>query len=131
MEHQIYEVGKVGYTKDEIVSSVIRIMHSGLRLKSILEMKSNLTVATLMGYLQHHHKEKSSSDLFPQLTSITEMSNKALLDFILRCIKIREKLSLTSKTSGEIEHDEVLISYLSLRSVERGILQEIRPVFMS
>ena len=121
----------MGYTKDEIVSSIMRIMHSGLRLKSILEMKSNLTVSTLMGYLQHHHKEKSSTDVFAHLTSITQMSNEALLDFISRCIKIREKLFLTSKTSGEIEYDEVLISYLSLISVERGILQEIRPVFMS
>ena len=94
-------------------------------------MKSNLTVATLMGYLQHHHKEKSSTDLCAQLTSITQMSNEALLEFIQRCIKIREKLFLTSKTSEGIEYDEVLISYLSLRSVERGILQEIRPVFMS
>ena len=55
VKHQIYEAQREGYSEHEIVSSVIRSMHSGLRLKSILEMKSNLTLATLKGYLQHHY----------------------------------------------------------------------------
>ena len=117
MEHQIYKIGKLGYTEDEVFSSVIRNMRIDLRLKSILKMKSNLIVATLMEYLQHHHKEKRSADLCAQLTSITQMLNEGLLNFILTCIKIREKLFLTSKESGEIEYDEVLTSCLSLRSV--------------
>lgn len=131
VKHQIHESQRQGYTEDETASSVIRSMYSSLRPKSILVMKSNLALATLIGYLQQHYEEKSSTDLCAQLTSITQMSNEALLEFIQRCIKIREKLFLTSKTSEGIEYDEVLISYLSLRSVERGILQEIRPVFMS
>ena len=51
-------------------------MHSGLRLKSILEMKSNLTFAILMGYLQH------------QLNSITQIPDEDSLYFILRCIEL-------------------------------------------
>ena len=54
VKHQIYEAQRQGYSEDEIASSVISSMHSGLKLKSILEMKSKLTIATLMGYLQHH-----------------------------------------------------------------------------
>ena len=62
------------------------------------------------------------------------MPNEVPADFILRCIELREKLILTSKTSGEIEYDKVFVSCLSLRKVERGlesnlILQEITPVF--
>ena len=43
---------------------------------------------------------------------------------------------MTSKTSGEIQYDEVLVSRLFLRSVERGlesnlILQEITQVLWS
>ena len=64
------------------------------------------------------------------------MPNEGPADFILRYIELREKLILTSKTSGDIEYDEVLVSRLFLRSVERGIennliLQEIRPVLRS
>ena len=55
VKHQIYEAQREGYIEHEIVSSVIRSMHSGLRLKSILKMKSNLTLATLKGYLQHRY----------------------------------------------------------------------------
>ena len=99
-------------------------------------MKSNLTFATLMGYLQHHYKEKSSTELCAQLTSIIQMPNEGPVDFILRCIKLREKLILTFKTSGEIEYDEILVSRLFLRNVERGlesnlVQQEIRPVLRS
>ena len=93
-------------------SSVIRSMHSGLRLKSILVMKTNLIFATLIGYLQHHHDEKSSTDLCLQFTSITQMPNEQLLDFILRCFELKEKVILISKSSGEIEHDDVLVSRL-------------------
>ena len=44
-----------------------------------------------------------------------------------------KKVFLTSKTSGEIEHDEVIVSQLFLTSVERGlesnlILHAKRPV---
>ena len=99
-------------------------------------MESNLTLATLMGCLQHHYKEKSSTDLCAQLTSISQMPNEGPVDFILRCIELREKLILTSKTSGEIEYDVVRVSRLFLRSVKKGlennlILQEIRPVLRS
>ena len=131
MKHQIHEAQRQGYTEDETASSVIRSMYSGLRPKSILVMKSNLALAS--GYLQQHYEEKSSTDLCAQLTSLTQMPNEGLVDFILRCIELREKLTLTSKRSGEIEYDEVLVSCLFLRGAEIRlesslILQEIRPV---
>ena len=89
MNHQIYETQRQDYTEDEIVSNVIRSMLSGLRLKRILEMKSNIGVMSLGSNIS--------------------------------CIKLREKPILTSKTSGEIEYDEVLVSRLLLRSMERGL----------
>ena len=105
-------------------------------------MEGNLTLATLMGCLQHHYEEKSSTDLCAQLTSISQMPNEGPVDFILRCIELREKLILTSKTSGEIEYFTSFFEYfrrvsrLFLRSVKKGlennlILQEIRPVLRS
>ena len=136
VKHQIHEAQRQGFTEDETASSVIRSMYSGLRHKSILVMKSNLALATLIGYLQQHYEEKSSTDLCAQLTSLNQMPNEGVVDFILRCIELREKLTLTSKRSGEIEYDEVLVSCLFLRSAEIRlesslILQEIRPVLRS
>ena len=121
------------FTEDEIVRSVIRSMHSGLRIKIILEMKSNLTLAKLMRYLEHSYEKKSSTDLCAELTSITQMPNEGPVDFILRCIELREKLILISKASGEIEYDKVFVLRLLLRSVKRGLesnltLQEKWPL---
>ena len=89
-----------------------------------------------MGYVQHHFEEKSLIDLCAQLTSITQMPNEGLIDFILRCTELSEKLILKSKPIGEIEYGEVLVSRLLLRSVERSlksnlILQKIKPVLRS
>lgn len=61
------------------------------------------------------------------------MLNERPLYFILRCIKLTKKLILTSAANGEIEYDEVRVSGMFLRSVERGLesnltLQEIKPV---
>ena len=54
----------------------------------------------------------------------------------MRYIEQREEPFATSKTSGEIEYDEVLVSRLFFRIVERGlesnlILKEIRPMLRS
>ena len=54
----------------------------------------------------------------------------------MRYIEQREEPFPTSKTSGEIEYDEVLVSRLFFRIVERGlesnlILKEIRPMLRS
>ena len=64
------------------------------------------------------------------------MPNEELVDFILRCIELREKLVLTSKTSGENKYDEILATGLFLSSVEKGlgsnsILQQIRLALRS
>ena len=64
-------------------------MHSGLKLKRILEMKRNIGVTSLGSNIS--------------------------------CTELREKPILTSKTSGEIEYDEVLVSRLFLRSMEKGL----------
>lgn len=136
VKHQILEARKQGYLEEEIVAGVIRAMHSSLRLKSVLEMKSDLDLLTLMGHLTRHFNEKSTPDLCAQLTAATQMSNESVIDFILRCIELREKLVLSSKTSGEIEYNEALVQKLFLRTLERGlessaVLQELRPLLKS
>ena len=97
-------------------------------------MKSNECYTN--GIFATPSQRKNSTDLCEQLTSITQMLNEGPVDFILRCIELREKLILTSKTSGETKYDKVLVSCLSLSKVERGlesnlILQEKTPVFGS
>ena len=67
------------------------------------------------------------------MISITQIPNEEPVDFIMRCIELKEQIILTSQTSAEIKYDEGFVSRLFLRSVEKRsesdfILQEIRPV---
>ena len=98
VKHQIYEARKQVYLNREIVNSIIRAMYSSLRLKSILEMKQNLDMPSLLNYLQHHYEEKSTPDLCVDLTATTRMPNETPVDFVLKRIKLIENFLYSSKT---------------------------------
>lgn len=133
VKSQVGDAVKQGYEEEEIVSAVIRAMHGSIRLKSVLEMKKDLDISSLLGYLQHHFSEKSSPDLCSQLTASTQMPNESSVDFLLRCIELRERLIQSSKVSGEIEYNEPLTQRLFLRTLERGfespsVLSEVKTL---
>ena len=60
VKYQIYEAQRQGYTDDDITISLVRSIHNDLPIKIILEIKSNLSLATRMGYLQHHYEKRVS-----------------------------------------------------------------------
>ena len=58
VKYQIYEAQRQGYTDDDIASSLMRSIHNDLPIKIIFEIKSNLSLATRMGYLQQHYEKR-------------------------------------------------------------------------
>ena len=58
-----------GVPEPEIVDAVIRSIIPGMKLRSYLEGKANLTLPTLRRILRSHYQEKSATELYKQLTS--------------------------------------------------------------
>ena len=104
VKHQINEARKQGYAHSEIINSIIRGMHSSLRLKSILEMKQNLDMSRFATSLRRK-KYPRHIDFCANVITATQMSNQTPVDFVLRCTELREKLLLSSIISREIEYD--------------------------
>lgn len=67
----------------------------------MLEIKSNLTLSHLWAILKVHCKN-GSTDLYPQLISITQNSGESPGNFLFRAIALKERL-LSSSTEPVAE----------------------------
>ena len=84
--------------------------------------------------LQSPYVEKSTTDLYQALTSLAQSPQESTIQFTYRCMSVRQKLVLASKSPGvEIPFDEVLAKRLFLKALETGLLSdaivsEIKPL---
>ena len=69
--HQINETKATGYHQDEIVNGVIRAIVPSLSLRKVLETATNLNVDKLPSFLEAYFEEKSTTDLWSKLSSMT------------------------------------------------------------
>lgn len=92
LEHQIENGLKKGYTDAEIVEAVIRAVSPGVKLRSYLEGKTDLTLATLRHILRAHYAEKDATDLYQQLTKAVQSPSETALDFVVRVLDLRQRV---------------------------------------
>ena len=104
---------------------------------SILKMKQNLNMSSLLSCLQHHYEEKSTPDLCANPTAATQTPNEAPVDFVLSCTELRGKCShqryrekqsmmhILSKSCFYVLQKGVLKVLLQ---ISVNVLQEVRPV---
>ena len=62
LAHQINAGLNRGYQEKEVTEAVIRAINAGLRLRSYLEGKPDLTLATLRKILRSHYQEKGATE---------------------------------------------------------------------
>ena len=67
--HQINAGLNRGYPEKEVTEAVIRAINPGLRLRSYLEGKPDLTLATLRKILRSHYQEKGATEMYQLLRS--------------------------------------------------------------
>lgn len=92
LEHQIESGLRKGYSETEIVEAVINAMSPGLKLRSYLEGKFDLTLANLRQILRAHYAEKDATVLYQQLTKAVQGPNKTPLEFLIRVLDLRQKI---------------------------------------
>ena len=132
LTHQINEGKSAGYSEKEIVAGVLKAMAPNLRLRNVLETMADLTLERLNRFLQAHFEEGNAPDLCSQLTSMTQLSEESVYQFVIRCLEMRQKVIVASKQADDIMYDPNLVQQLFLRTLERGIaspyiLSEIKP----
>ena len=113
-----------GYSESEISSAVIRSMIPGLQLRAYLECTPDIPLIRMRNILRSHFREKSSTELYQELTSMTQKSNEDALSFILRAFELRTKVGLASEEEGALKYDKTLVQGLTIHTIETGLSAE-------
>ncbi|RUA05109.1 MAG: hypothetical protein DSY43_05325 [Gammaproteobacteria bacterium] len=122
------------YSSKEIVIAVIRAVQPGLQLRSYLESVTDLTLERLRKFLRFHFHEKSATELYQHLTTLTQQPNEDPQSFLMKALTIRQKIVFASKESGSsITYDSSSVQSLFLHALETGLKDEtirakIRPL---
>ena len=121
---QIQECEEKGYQESEIVSAIIRAMVPGLQLHSYLESTPPNPLKRLKKILRSHFREKSATELYQELTNMTQRPDEDALAFLLRAFELRSKVCLASGEEGSLQYDVTLVNGLTAHTIETGLSPE-------
>ena len=125
-----------GYKPEEICEGVIRSIQPASLLRSYLETMSitDLTLPRLRKILRTHYKEKSSTELFQELSNLVQLPKEDTQSYLIRALNLRQKVLFASQElESALKYDPVLVQGVFLHVVENGlrndnIRNKIRPV---
>ena len=84
-------------------------------LRNVLETIENLTLSTLMKFLQSYFVERNTTDLCQHLSSINQGSQETATQFVYCPMSLRQKPVVLSKSpAAEIKYDQDLFKGCSL-----------------
>ena len=122
---QIDERLSKGYTEREVINGVLNAISPASGLSGYLNTVKDLSLVQLKSILRTWLNEKSSSELYQNLSVTYQLPNETPQKFLVRALECREKIILLSqedKTS--LKYDPRLIQRLFLRTVETGLRDE-------
>lgn len=122
LEHQIESGLRKGYPEVEIMEAVIRAVNPGLKLRSYLEGKIDLTLATLRQILRAHYAEKDATVLYQQLTKAVQGPGESALDFLVRVLDLRQKVLFASeRAQSGLKYNKELVHNQCSQSIMTGL----------
>ncbi|KAK7944279.1 hypothetical protein WMY93_000007 [Mugilogobius chulae] len=113
--HQIENGLRKGHSESEVVEAVIRAISPGLKLRDMLEIKTDLTLTQLKTILKGHYREDDTSDLYQKLISISQDPKESPQDFLFRAIELKDRLLYISKGKEEEHYGADLVKKKFLR----------------
>ena len=122
LEHQIESGLRKGYPEMEVVEAVVRAVSPGLKLRSYLEGKMDLTLATLRQILRAHYAEKDATVLYQQLTKAVQAPSETALDFLVRVLDLRQKVLFASeRAQSGLKYNKELVQSQCSQSIMTGL----------
>jgi len=113
---------KRDYKESQIVDAVIRAISPYSSLRSYVETLSELFLAKLRRILRVHYREKAASQVYQQLTTVSQQSNETPQQFLLRALSLRNKVNFASQESDcEFNYGPSLIQKTFVKSFETGL----------
>lgn len=88
--HQIKGALAKGYSEVEVGEAIIRSISAGLPLRNFLECTQDLPLSNLRKILRSHYREKSSTELYKALSTLTQAPNEDAQAFRFRALELRQ-----------------------------------------
>lgn len=118
---QIDEGLQEGFTESEVIRTVIKITKPGT-FREMLTNKDDLTVDELKRFLKSHIREKSSSELFQELSSARQQDKETPQQFMYRLMGLKQRVLVASQQSGsEFSYDKKLVQGTFLHTLYQGL----------
>ncbi|KAJ8030355.1 hypothetical protein HOLleu_26750 [Holothuria leucospilota] len=108
-------------------------MSTGLKLRSYLEGREDITLAILRKLLRCHFREKDTTKLYQELCNLTQQANETPQEFVFRALDLRQKVGFSSQEDGPmLAYNQSLVQSMFLHAVGTGlsdasIAQELKP----
>ena len=90
LARQIEGALQKGYKPPEIVDAVVRAINPGMRLRSYLEGLEGLTLPRLRSILRSHYQEKSTTELYRQLSTLAQEPQEGPQVFLLLVFSVTQ-----------------------------------------
>ena len=105
---------------------MIRAVSPSLKLRSYLEMMSELSLSRLKQILRAHFKEKSATEIYQELAQLcVPRSQRICPNFLIRAMNLRQQVIFSSQTvDSTVKYEPSLVQSLFIHVVETGLQQE-------
>lgn len=108
------------FTEAEIIRTVLKIIKPGT-FKDMLITKDSLTVAELKRFLRTHLRDKSSTELFQELSNAKQHERESPQQFMYRLMGLKQRVLFASKQSAGFQYDSKLVQGVFLHSLYQGM----------
>ena len=119
------------FSQEEIIEAVVQSVSPGLRLRSYLEGRADLSLPDLRRLLRAHYREKDATALFQELSTAAQHGKESPHNFVLRVLDLKQKVIFASQEAGAgVVYDPNQTQRMALRSISTGIANEAVQVEM-
>ncbi len=121
------------YPDRDIVQGVIRAIAPGSSLRSYLEGRSKISLPSLRRIIRSHYQERDATDLYKQLSQLTQGAKESAQAFLLKAFDTRQKVLFASQESdSRLRYDPHLVQEMFRHTILTGlrsdsIKTELRP----
>ena len=124
---------KATYSEDEIVREVKKAISTQSPLRTYFDTQEKLKLKQMLEMLREYYQEKDSSELFTELSQLTQRTSEKSTEFLIRALELRQKLTSAAKAEGTA-YDDKLITNTFARSCRTGFQNSqvrtyMRPLF--
>ena len=98
--YQIENGTRPGYKENDIVDAVVKSITPGVPMRSYLEGRSALTLASLRHVLRSHYCVKPPRDLYKILNNTAQEPKETAQEYVIRILDMRQKILFASQEAG-------------------------------